>query len=387
MNALPTIKLTGKRPPGHPWIWSSQIRKPAPRLPPGSVVDIVDADERFVGRGFWNGHARIALRVLATDPDQAIDADFIAGRVARAVRLRREVLDLDASSDAWRVIHSEGDGLSGLVVDRYAGILVIEYFAAGMWRLRDVIEASLQQHFPGAAMYAFAERHVQKQESFDCNDSAPPAPVEVHEHGLRFQAAPGSGHKTGFFADQRDNRRHFARLARNRRVLDLCCNAGGFAVHAMAAGAREATGVDADDGILDIARANAETNNITVRFEQADVFDWLKAARARGERFDAMVLDPPRLTRNRNDVKRALKKYFAMNRLALDALEPGGLLLTCSCTGLVSQADFMDMLRRVALHAGREMQILASAGAGADHPVSAVVPEGRYLKALFCRVD
>ncbi|HET7299648.1 MAG TPA: class I SAM-dependent rRNA methyltransferase [Oleiagrimonas sp.] len=387
MNTFPTITLTGKRLPGHPWIWSSQVRKPASHLPPGSVVDIVDAEGRFVGRGFWNGHARIALRVLTTDPDEAVDDGFIAARIARAVALRREVLDLDAVSNAWRVVHSEGDGLSGLVVDRYADILMVEYFAAGMWRLREVIETALREHFPGARIYAFAEQHVQKQESFDCRADEPPAPVEVHEHGLRFHAAPGSGHKTGFFADQRDNRRHFAQLAHGRRVLDLCCNAGGFAVHAMAAGAREAIGVDADDGILDIARANAAANDVEVRFEQADVFDWLHAARDRGERFGAMVLDPPKLTRNRNDVPRALKKYFAMNRLALDALEPGGLLLTCSCTGLVSQQDFLDMLRRVALNAGREIQILSNQGAGPDHPVSALVPEGRYLKATFCRVD
>src|SRR5699024_11104574 len=259
-----------------PWIWSSQVRKPAPKLPPGSVVDIVDAKDRFVGRGFWNGHARIALRVLTTDPDTPVDADFIRARLARAVALRRDTLDLDAVSDAWRVVNSEGDNLSGLVVDRYADTLVVEYFAAGMWRLRDAIHAALREHFPGASIYAFAEQHVQKQESFDCHAGEPPAPVQVHEHGLAFRAAPGSGHKTGFFADQRDNRRHFARLARGRRVLDLCCNAGGFAVHAMAAGAREAIGVDADGGILDIARANADANGVAVDFRQADVFDWLK---------------------------------------------------------------------------------------------------------------
>ncbi len=387
MNNLPVITLIGKRLPGHPWIWSSQIRKPAPSLPPGSVVDVVDAEGRFVGRGFWNGHARIALRLLSTDPDEAVDTDFIAARIARAVALRRDMLDLDAASDAWRVINSEGDGLSGLIVDRYADILVVEYFAAGMWRLRDVIEAALETHFPDARIHSFAERHVQKQESFDCHAGEPPAPVQVHEHGLVFHAAPGSGHKTGFFADQRDNRRDFAQLARGRRVLDLCCNAGGFAVHAMAAGAREAVGVDADADILAIARANAEANHVAARFESADVFDWLKNARAAGERFDAMVLDPPKLTRNRHDVKRALKKYFAMNRLALDVLEPGGLLLTCSCTGLVGESDFADMLRRVALNADREIQILASRGAGMDHPISARVPEGRYLKAAFCRID
>ena len=384
--ALPVIRLKSDRTPGHPWVWSAQVHKPAERVPPGSVVEVVDAKDRFVGRGFWNGHARIALRLLATDPDEAIDADWIAARIARAVQLRRELLELDRSTDAWRVVHSEGDGLSGLIVDRYADILVIEYFTAGMWKFRDAIHAALLSHFPGARLYWFAETHVQKQESFDCRAAEAPAPVEVHEHGLRFHAAPGLGHKTGFFADQRDNRARFAELARGRRVLDLCCNAGGFAVHALAGGASEATGVDMDAGILEVARANAAANGVDARFEQADIFDWLRAAVARGERYDAVVLDPAKLTRDRNRVMDALKKYFAMNRLALDVIPPGGLLLTCSCTGLVSEADFLEMLRRVALNAGREIQVLESRGAGPDHPVRSDVPEGRYLKAVFCRV-
>ncbi len=384
---LPVIRLKSDRNPGHPWVWSAQIYKPESKLPPGSVVEVQDANGRFVGRAFWNGHARIALRLLDSHPDQAIDTDWIAARIARAVQLRREWLQLDKVSDAWRVVHSEGDDLSGLIVDRYADILVIEYFAAGMWRFREAIHAALLSHFPGARLYWFAESHVQKQESFDCRSGDVPEAVEVHEHGLRFHAAPGSGHKTGFFADQRDNRKRFAELAKGRRVLDLCCNAGGFAVHAMAAGAREAVGVDLDAGILDIARANAAANNVAVTFEQSDIFDWVRAAVARGERYDAVILDPAKLTRDRSKVMDALKKYFAMNRMALDIIPPGGLLLTCSCTGLVGESEFLEMLRRVALNAGREIQVLEVRGAGADHPFRTDVPEGRYLKAVYCRVD
>ncbi len=385
--ALPVIRLKSDRNPGHPWVWSAQIYKPESKLPPGSVVEVHDGNGRFVGRAFWNGHARIALRLLSQQADQAIDADWIAARVADAVALRRDWLQLDQQSDAWRVVHSEGDGLSGLIVDRYADILVIEYFAAGMWRFREAIHATLLTHFPDARLYWFAESHVQKQESFDCRSPDVPAAVEVQEHGLRFQAAPGSGHKTGFFADQRDNRKRFAELAHGRRVLDLCCNAGGFAVHAMAAGAREAVGVDLDVGILDIARANAAANGVEVSFEQADIFDWVRAAVARGEKYDAVVLDPAKLTRDRSKVMDALKKYFAMNRMALDIIPPGGLLLTCSCTGLVGESEFLEMLRRVALNAGREIQVLEVRGAGADHPFRTDVPEGRYLKAVFCRVN
>jgi len=384
---LPVIRLKTDRVPGHPWVWSAQIVKPDDRLPPGSVVDVHDARGRFVGRGFWNGHARVALRLLTTNANEAIDDAWIASRLARAVELRRELLRLDDVSDAWRVVHSEGDGLSGLVVDRYADHLVVEYFAAGMWRFRDTIHAELQRHFPGASLYWFAEQHVQRQESFDVRSNDAPSAVDVHEHGLAFHAAPGLGHKTGFFADQRDNRRSFAQLARGRRVLDLCCNAGGFAVHAMKAGAREATGVDADAAILEVARENARLNGVEATFEQGDVFEWLRAAIARGETWDAVVLDPPKLTRDRNQVVNALKKYFAMNRTALDVVAPGGILLTCSCTGLVGEDDFLEMIRRVALNAGRGIQVLDVAGAGPDHPVASNVPENRYLKAVFCRVD
>ena len=323
ISPLPVIRLKSDRTPGHPWVWSAQVHKPETRVPPGSVVDVEDAKGRFIGRGFWNGHARIALRLLTTDPAETIDADWIAARIDRAVSLRQEWLQLDRVSDAWRVVHSEGDGLSGLVVDRYADIIVIEYFAAGMWRFREAIHAALLRHFPGARLYWFAETHVQKQESFDCRSPEAPEPVEVHEHGLRFHAAPGYGHKTGFFADQRENRHHFARLAKGRKVLDLCCNAGGFAVHALAAGAQSATGVDMDAGILEIARANAAANDVPAVFEQADIFDWLRAAVARGEQYDAVILDPAKLTRDRNKVMDALKKYFAMNRLALDVNQIG----------------------------------------------------------------
>jgi 23S rRNA (cytosine1962-C5)-methyltransferase len=298
--ALPAVRLKSDRSPGHPWVWSAQVYKPESRLPPGSLVEVHDAKGRFVGRGFWNGHARIALRLLESDPARAIDADWIAAHIDRAVQLRRDWLQLDHVSDAWRVVHSEGDGLSGLIVDRYADILVIEYFAAGMWKFREAIHAALLSHFPGARLYWFAESHVQKQESFDCRSGDVPEAVEVHEHGLRFHAAPGSGHKTGFFADQRDNRHRFAELAKGRRVLDLCCNAGGFAVHAMAAGAREAVGVDLDAGILEIARANAAANGVEVTFEQSDIFDWVRAAVARGEQYDAVILDPAKLTRDRS---------------------------------------------------------------------------------------
>jgi 23S rRNA (cytosine1962-C5)-methyltransferase len=277
--------------------------------------------------------------------------------------------------------------LSGLVVDRFAETLVIEFFSAGMYRFREVIQAALAEHYPGSALYWFAEEHVQKQESFDCRSPEPPAPGTITEHGVRFRVAPGSKHKTGFFLDQRDNRKTLAQFCQGRRVLDLCCNTGGFAIYARAlGGAAEVVGVDLDEQALTLARQNANLNQARIRFVQADLFPWLRDSLANGERFDVVVLDPSKQTRERESVAYALKRYLDMNRLALTAVAPGGIFLTCSCTGLVREEEFLETIRRAAWQAQRTVQVIRIAGAGADHPFLVHVPEGRYLKAVFCRV-
>jgi 23S rRNA (cytosine1962-C5)-methyltransferase len=387
-STLPRVSLKIARRSSHPWIFQKMVEKPATRLPPGSVVDVIDRDGRWVGRGFYNGHSRISLRILTTDPDEPIDEDFFDRRISRAVALRRDWLGLDAVSDAYRLVHAEGDGLSGLVVDRFGPVLVLEFFSAGMYRFREAIQSALSVHYPQSKFYWFAEEHVQKQESFDCRSPEPPAPEVITEHGVRFRVAPGSKHKTGFFLDQRDNRLALASLCRGRRVLDLCCNSGGFAVYARArGGADEVVGVDLDEQALALARQNAGLNGVRVRFVQADLFPWLRDVISQGQRFDVVVLDPAKQTRDREALEYALKRYLDMNRLALQAVAPGGILLTCSCTGLVGEADFLDSVRRAAWQAGKVVQVLRVGGAGADHPFLAHVPEGRYLKAAFGRVE
>ncbi|HZP66747.1 MAG TPA: class I SAM-dependent rRNA methyltransferase [Rudaea sp.] len=388
-SANPVVHLKIERRSNHPWIYQKMVEKPAVRPKPGSIVDIVDRDGTFAGRGFYNGHSRIALRVLTADPDEAIDEAFFARRIGEAVALRRRILKLDAVTDAYRLVHSEGDGLSGLVVDRFGDTLVIEFFAAGMFRERETIKRCLLEHFPGAQIYAFAEDHVQKQESFDFAHPPAPKPNVIVEHGVKFHAAPGAKHKTGFFADQRDNRRHLAEFCADARVLDLCCNSGGFAIYAKAlGGAGEVVGVDLDEEILEIAEQNARLNKSKVRFIQADIFAWLRDVAVNGrERFDVVVLDPAKMTRDREQVIPALKKYLDMNKLALAAVKPGGIFLSCSCTGLVSEEQFLDMLRRAAFYANRTLQVIKVTGAGPDHPWQAHVPESRYLKAAFCRVE
>ena len=387
-SPLPQVKLKIVRRSAHPWIFQKMVEKPAERIPGGTVVEIIDRDGHWAGRGFFNWHSRIALRLLTSNKDEAIDADFFARRIARAVDLRQKWLNLDSVTNAYRVVHSEGDGLSGLVVDRFGSTIVLEFFSAGMFRLRQMLQEILAGHFPDSQFYWFAEEHVQKQESFDCHAMEPPAPSVITEHGMRFRVAPGSKHKTGFFVDQRDNRTLLARFCPGKRVLDLCCNTGGFAVYAKVLGqAEEVVGVDLDEQVIALAKQNANLNQAKIRFVQGDLFSWLRDILPLGQRFDVVILDPSKQTRDREEIDYALKKYFDMNKLALQAVAPGGIFLTCSCTGLVSEEMYLETLRRSAWQAGRTLQVLKIAGAGPDHPFLAHVPEGRYLKAVFCRVE
>jgi 23S rRNA (cytosine1962-C5)-methyltransferase len=383
---LPVVRLKNAWKSTHPWIFQRLVEKPAQRPKPGAIVDVVGVDGVWMGRGFYNGHSRIALRMLENDPDVEVDAGWFARKIGDAVRLRREFLKLDDVGNAWRVVHSEGDGLSGLVVDRYDDLLVVEFFSAGMYRHREWIFNALREHFPGCRFHSFADEHVQKQESFDYKPTLGTQPAVIHEHGIAFRADPAGAHKTGFFADQRENREWLSQRCAGLRVLDLCCNTGGFGVYAAVRGASEVVGIDIDAAVLDIARDNAHLNKVKPKFIQADIFPWLRDAAANGERFDVVILDPAKMTRDREQVIPALKKYLDMNKAALGVVEPGGLFATFSCTGLVSEEQFTDMLRRAAFYAGRTVQVLKVAGAGPDHPWLASVPESRYLKAAFCRV-
>ncbi|MGX5729533.1 class I SAM-dependent rRNA methyltransferase [Pseudoxanthomonas beigongshangi] len=387
MNSpLPVVRLKNAWRSSHPWIFQKLVEKPAQKPKPGSIVDVVGVDGEWIGRGFYNGHSRIAVRILETHPEIPVDAGWFSRKIAEAVSLRRDVLKLDATTDAWRVVHAEGDGLSGLVVDRYGDLLVVEFFSAGMFRHRDWIYEALREQFPGARFYSFAEEHIQKQESFDFRGSDPVPPAIISEYGVKFRADPAGAHKTGFFADQRENREWLSHQCGGKRVLDLCCNTGGFAVYAAARGASEVVGVDIDQDVIEIAKGNARLNDVRPKFVQADIFPYLRDAANRGDQYDVVILDPAKMTRDREQVIAALKKYLDMNKLALGVVKPGGLFATFSCTGLVSEEQFLDMLRRAAYFSGRTLQILKVAGAGADHPFMAHVQESRYLKAVFCRV-
>ena len=391
-ESLPTVRLKSERTFHHPLIFQKMVERPQERIVPGDLVEVVSVDGEFIGRGMLNMQAPMAIRLLTEKQDEIVDAHFIAERVATAVQLRREVYGLDAVSDSYRVIHAEGDGLSGLIVDRFGDVLVVAFYAAGMFRMQHWIFDALLMQFPHAHIFAFGDDNGQKQEGFECPPGKPPhggKPVTISEFDAKFFVQIGGKHKTGFFCDQRDNRKRWGELiaaTESTSMLDLCCNSGGFAVYAGLNGATDITGVDLDEEAVDFATRNLRLNNIKAKVAQADIFPWLREAQLAGKTWDAVVLDPAKMTRARDEVVDALKKYLDMNKLAMSVVKPGGLFLTCSCTGVVSEEQFLDMLRRAAFYAGREVQILEVRGAGPDHPWMAHVTESRYLKAVFCRV-
>ena len=377
----------------HPWVLDSAVAKVEGQPADGDVVDLATHDGHFVARGLWNSQSKMRVRLYAFDASTKLDAELWHARLASALALRK-TLGLDERAGATRLVNSEGDDLSGLIVDRYGEYLAVQVTALAMAvRLDTLCDALESLVAPRGILLRGAERGLAKLEGLSLVDrvvrgTAPAGAIFVHEHGLKFGVDLAEGQKTGFYLDQRDNRQAAARYARGRRVLDMFCYSGGFAVAcAVSGGARSVLAVDTSAKAAALARANAELNgaaNVTV--EAVDAFEKLDALTAAGERFGMVILDPPKFARSRSTVDDALRAYHRINRVAVGLLEPGGILVTCSCSGSVSRDDFLQMLSGVAQRSARPIQVLESRGAAADHPVSASCLEGEYLTCVIARV-
>jgi 23S rRNA (cytosine1962-C5)-methyltransferase len=307
------------------------------------------------------------------------------------VGLRRDLLRLDDHTDAYRVLHAEADGTSGLVVDRYGDVLSAEIFALPWAPRIDDTLSRLGAMLGTKHTVVKAGPATLAQEGFELEPRASeacPQEILVTEFGTKFRVRFTGGHKTGFFCDQREHRQRLASLAGGKSVLDLCCYTGGFAVQAKKlGGAAEVVGVDLDAGPLELAKANANLNQAQIKFAQADAFAYLRDLEAVGKRFDVVVLDPPKLIRSRLEYDEGLRKHHDLNRLAMKAVAPGGVLLTCSCAGLLPDEEFFRMVAAAARGAERQLRIFHVGGAAADHPILSVCPETRYLKAIWAIVD
>jgi len=376
----------------HPWVLDSAVASVAGEPADGDVVDVFSTDGAFVARGILNRRSHVRVRLYTWDQHEPLDETFWSLRLQRAVAWRQR-LGLLVPDGAARLVFSEADSLSGMVLDRFADHLVLQVNALAVAVRLPMLIPLISQLVNPASILVRSEGGLAKVEGMevpaDCGwGEAPDGPVFISEHGVRFGVDVSVGQKTGFYLDQRENRRVAAGYMQGRSVLDLFCYSGGFALAAsMLGGASDVLGADSSEPAIRWARANAELNGVrNVRFEQRECFELLDELRAAGRTFGAVILDPPKFARNRFHVVEALRAYHRINRLAVELLEPDGILVTCSCSGSVSRQDFLDMLTGVAAKARRTIQILEQRGHAGDHPVSLACPENEYLKCMICRV-
>jgi 23S rRNA (cytosine1962-C5)-methyltransferase len=375
----------------HPWVFDSSIDRVLGEPAAGDQVDLVTIDGQFVARGLYNPTSTIRVRLYRWD-DGPLDEDFWSRSLEHAGRLRTETLGLGADPSGYRLIFSEGDGLSGLTVDRYDRWLVAQFTSLALYTRRDLILKLLMELTGALGIIARTDRGIAHKEGLRSGEeevvgSIPDLPVEIVEHGLTYQIDLHKGQKTGFYLDQRVNRRAVAGYCAGKRVLDLFCFSAGFSLNAAKAGAVATLGVDSSAAAIDAARRHAEMNGIDgAEFETGDVLEALERLRAERRVFDVVICDPPKYARQAKDIEHALKGYRRLNLAAIDVLSPDGILVTCSCSGLVGRELFADLVGSVAEQAARPIQILEQRGQAPDHPVSASCLETEYLKCLICRV-
>ena len=374
-----------------PAIFPRLLGEVSPGAKPGDLVHVFDKAGKPLGTGLYNPRAKIPVRVVAHGPEPVTEGYF-ADALRRAVAFRREQLKLDEAGDAYRLVNSDGDSLSGLIIDRYGEVLLCEVASLG-----------IAQRLPGwlpllheLAKTRFARVQVDheigsiegiKPSVFKETNAAAPQTVKIRENGIRYEVDFAEGHKTGFFCDQRENRAAFGRLAKGR-VLDLCSYTGGFALSArITGGSEDVTCVDLDETAVAQARRNSNLNQARIKFVHADAFAYARQMAANGESWDSVVLDPPKFiyTRDEYGNHEGRQKYEDLNQLAIALVKPGGLFVTCSCSGLLSLEDFEEHVIRAAHRLGRRLQFFNRTGAGPDHPVYSNCLESRYLKVLWCR--
>jgi len=371
---------------GHLWVYSNEVdvdATPLKELEPGEAVEILSAGGEFIASGYVNPHSLICARILSRDRGRPPSLDLLRARLGDALALRQE-----RYPEPWyRLAHGEGDALPGLVVDRYGDVVVAQITTAGMERMKEEIVAALESLLaPRAILWQNASeiRALEGLERYtEPAAGAVPEAVQLCEHDARFRVPLQRGQKTGWFFDQRDNRRRLLPHVRGRRVLDVCSYLGAWGVQAGVHGARDVLCIDSSAAAIDGVRHNAELNGVQVRTLHADAFEGLRRLRDSDERFDAIVLDPPAFIKRRKDAAEGALAYQRLNELALALLEPGGLLASCSCSFHFSESGLIETVQRAAVRTRRFLRLLEVGGQAPDHPVHPAIPETRYLKCLI----
>ncbi len=379
---------------GHPWVFRKAVERAPTRLAAGAIVDVTE-DGRFVARGYYDPHSAISVRILTREPAEAVDAAFWRRRVARAVALRRELVH---GATGYRVVHGEGDGLPGVVVDRYDRTAVLKLYSAGLTPHRAEIVEAIRAEVDGLAG-VFGRDEIPRDDVDDGEGGGaagrvlwgaePPERIAIDEHGMTVLVDVRRGQKTGHFLDQRENRQLVRELARGRaEALNLFAYTGGFSVAAALGGARHVVSVDVDRDAIALARENFRANGLDPAdhaFAADDCFELLARYKREGRRFDLVVCDPPAFAKSQKAVEGALAGYASLNRAALAVLAPGGLLVTASCSARISAEQFAEAVKEAAYKAKVDLALVRETRQPPDHPVSLQFREGRYLKCMVLR--
>lgn len=388
---LPRIKLHAKGThrclTGHPWVFDGEFAGPDD-IEPGSEVDVLGPNNRFVGRGYYNPASKITVRLFSRTMDEHLDADFFRSRL-QAARARRAPFYRD--DEPQRLVFSEGDRLPGLVADRYGDTIVFELLTLGMAARRDLIVAALAEAFAPRSIVERADATAGAREKMPLAGGPVfgPAPDEIALvlDGVRCGLDPTAGQKTGLYLDQRWNWRRFAEFARGGDVLDAFAYHGHFGLYAAAAGAKSVTVIESSPVAAERIAANAALNGVTLETLVENAFDALRRLESEGRRFTLISLDPPSFTRGPARGGASYRGYKEINRRALRLLAPGGVLFTSSCSFHTSREDFRAMLADAARDARREVRLIELRGAAPDHPVALDTPETDYLKCLVARAE
>ncbi len=370
----------------HPWIFSGAIERIDPSVADGDIADVVTPQGEFLARGYVNRQSQIVVRLLTWNAAEAIDAEFWARRLSRSINLRTD-------STARRLINAESDGLPGLVVDQYGEWLVIQVLTLGIEQAKSQIADQLNELLKPRGIYERSDVKVRQKEGLERHTSLlsgvePPDRIEIEQDGHRFLVDVRRGHKTGFYLDQRDNRRKIKAYCQDADVLNLFSYTGGFAVAALSAGAKSVTNVDSSADVLALAKENVRLNGFSVNdqdFVEADVFSELRKLRAMKRTFDVIIADPPKLAQSQSQIDRAARAYKDLNLVSMQLLKPGGYLITFSCSGSISTDLFQKIVFGAAIDAQRDMQIVERLSQSSDHPILLSFPESEYLKGLVCR--
>lgn len=383
----------------HPWVFAGAIRQISDgdddSPPAGTLIQVRSHQGEIIGWGLLNPNSNIRIRMYSWTPEPPQLEDLFQERIRQAVEARRPAFDLSRTGTGCRLIFSEADQLSGLTADWYDGYLLVQFTSLALYQYRDVILSRLQAELQPRGIWLRTEKGMREAEGLELADGLavgeePPRPLFIMDGDLQFGVDVQQGQKTGFYLDQRNSRRAVARYTQGHHVLDAFCFSGGFGITAVKSGqAERSLGIDSSQAALELAAANADLNGVGDRcdFQRGDVKVVLRELEEQGRQFDTVILDPPRMARSRGGIDRALRGYTRLNLQALTVLRPGGLLVTCSCSGLVSREQFLGVVAEASRQSGRHIRILETLGQPADHPVSAVCSETEYLKVCVCRVD